>query len=144
VQADAVFDQTLNAMHRQPAVVRNIGGFGSPRRHRSQARRNDDGMLFHRALVGVAVGEQGREFFNERGIGRSIGSDKVDKSRRDTGNFVVNTLQNGQKLLNTKIGQGVTAFKMGDVLLGHGVNLEREKEKKRKENGKVYALHSLH
>ena len=41
-QGEAVFHNPLNPTHCQAAVVRNVGGFGRPRRHRAETWRHHD------------------------------------------------------------------------------------------------------
>ena len=93
--------------------MRNVSGFGSPRRHGAKTRRDDEqdvvggrvGGLFAR----LAIAEQGRQLGFE-GFGRNrFGGHQMDKPGVDAHDFVVNGLQARKELLDAKVAQGTDA-----------------------------------
>ena len=49
------------------------------------------------------------------GAGRVIGGHQVDESGADAHNLVMDSLQSRQKLLGSKIAEGIAALELGDV-----------------------------
>ena len=114
-EADAVFGDALDPVHRQAAIVGNVGGFGSPGRHGAKTRRDHNQRTVLRAGIGFAVVQQGGQLLLQRGAGRLIGANQVHMARGNATDFFMHGLQPRQKLLNTESAKSATALKRGDV-----------------------------
>ena len=115
LELDAVFGHALDALYRQAAVARDVGGFRSPGRNRAQARRDDDGQAFAAARIGLAVGQQRREAAVCVGIGCGLGGHQVHEARGHTADLGVDGFQGGEQLSGAERAQGVAALQLGQM-----------------------------
>ena len=116
LELHAVFGHALDTANRQATVARNVGGFGGPRRHRAQTRRDDDGRAIGRAgstRVGVAIVQQRGQTLVLGGRGRVVGAHQVNKAGADAGDFRVDSDKRRLQLLGAKGAEGVSARKRG-------------------------------
>ena len=111
LQGQAVFHQSLDALDRETAVVRNVGGLGGPGAHCAKTGRHHDRRAILGAVVWITIGQQGREFGGQTRIKCLVAGHQMHKTGRNAGNLVVYGLQLWQKLLNTKAAQSVAALK---------------------------------
>ena len=74
-----IFNQAFDALDREAAVVRNVGGLGCPGRHGTQARADHDTSAVIGAGIGVAVVQQRRKFDPERFVRQHIADHQMHK-----------------------------------------------------------------
>ena len=117
----------LDAVQRQAAVARDVGGLAGPRRDRAQARHHHHqrgvGGVARRAGVVVAVAQQAAQLADRVGLRLGIRPDPMDMARGDPRDARRDGLQLRQQRLGAEGGQGVAALEVQQVLLrgGHAV-----------------------
>ncbi len=127
----------LDPTNRQAAVVRNVRGFGRPRRDRAQSRRDHDEVTLARPGVGWPIGQEGGEPFLLRRGQRLLQRHPVHEASANAADARVDGLQLGQQGLGLVGSQGVAALEVhqgghrGGGAFGHGegpkAGLRREK-----------------
>ena len=121
LQSEPVFDDTFDALHRQAAVVGDVGGFAGPRRHRAQPRHDDNQRARGRLTRRVAIAQQRFELVHVGRLERGGAAHPVHVPRRQFGDAPVDALQPQQQAARAEGGQGVAAFEMKQGRLGHAV-----------------------
>ena len=118
-ERQAVLHHALHAFDGQTAVVRNVRGFGRPRRERAQARRHQQHQAVRSACEGLTVIQQSIQASGECRIWRTLGGHPVHKAARNAADLVVHPLQGGHKSGGAETAERVTAFE-GTKVQGHG------------------------
>ena len=116
-QYQGVFNQSFDAFDLQPAIARNVGGFGGPRRDRSKTRRDQ----YLHAITVAGIGRKGLAIREQIGQARLHGAvygficpHQVHKPGADLTNPAMDDLQFWQQLLNAKVAQGASAIQYED------------------------------
>ncbi|MCY1543824.1 hypothetical protein D9M68_796570 [compost metagenome] len=108
-------------MQGEAAVVRDVGGFGSPGRHRAQARHHQQGRrsggfkLAVRLGSGLAVGQQFAHACHQGRVGLAVEGGQMHEAGREAGDLVGEGCQSGQELLDFEVADGIAAIKSAQV-----------------------------
>ena len=129
-QRQAVFGNALHAVYRQAAVARNVSGLRGPGRDGAQARGgHHQHATFCAALVGLAIGQQGRQALLLCGAGRGVERHQVNVTRSHARDFGVDGRQGRLQLLGAEGAEGVAPRKR-NLVHGHGSGGRCKNEKR--------------